>query len=331
MSRRVLALSPEGRLFFYATSLTHIAFKMLLGLVMVFDDRYGLRSWPAPPQSLVFAAYDVVTCFGVSKVVDWVVPAGARRGVQAFLLVLLFPFLVTNFIVHTYFKAFVTRGLLEFNGAGASTIADYTRAGLTRYSAGFIAIAALVLLGWSFGYRRLLEGRLVRQTTVPSIAFALALSGLPYLGKMSAGQSGWLRVNPGFDLVRSFVSQHGETIKTASARERRALHAGRSASVRQLHHRARSHRAQVSRRERAVRVDRIAAVRADPARRRDRWPDRARRARARRRRLQQLPHGLSRHQSQLPDLSLRHLSEHGRRDRDQVQAGLSLRVAASIC
>jgi arylsulfatase A-like enzyme len=207
---RVLSLSPEARLFFFATALVHALLKVLLGLNLVFEDRYGLRSMLAPPQSLVFAGGDIVVCFILSKLLSMTVPARFQRVVQALLFVPLWVFLVTNFIVHTYFKSFVNAGLLAFNGAGAVEITDYTLAGLTRYSLTFTALMTAVLALTIARFPELCARAIVHSRKASTTLLLLGVSGMAYVGTLSMGQSGFLAYNPLWELINSY--------RTASAR-----------------------------------------------------------------------------------------------------------------
>jgi arylsulfatase A-like enzyme len=220
---KLLSLSPEARLFFFATALVHALLKVLLGLTLVFEDRYGLRSMLAPPQSLVFTGGDIVVCFVVSKVLDLSVAARFQRMTQALLFVPLWMFLVTNFIVHTYFKSFVNAGLLAFNGAGAVEITDYTLAGLTRYSISFAALGTAVLGATIAAFPELKQRALVHSARASTGLFLCGIAGMAYVGTLSMGQSGFLAFNPLWELINSYRTASSRATPQATPEESRAF------------------------------------------------------------------------------------------------------------
>lgn len=219
----LFALSPEGRSFFWITVLAHVALKVLLGLFLVIEDRYGFRTLLAPPLSLVFAGGDVAVCFLVAKAIDWTVRGAARRLVQNLLLLPLFVFLVTNFIVHTYFKAFVNRGLLEFNGAGAIEISDYTIAGLNAYSITFIVTTGAGFVALALHRSRIERAWLVASARGPFAALCLGVLAMLYTSKLSQGQSGFMAKTPTFEFVRSWVIGNRAATRRATPEEVRAF------------------------------------------------------------------------------------------------------------
>jgi len=218
----LLTLSPEGRAFFYASFLVHVALKLLLGLRLSLEDGYGMRSLVAPPQSLVFTSGDVLVCFGFARLID-LAPATRRRPLHLVCLPPLFGFLVANFIVHTYFKSFVNRGLLEFNGAGTTELVDYALSGLNVYSLGFIAVA-LVLLGlFAAKYTPVAHAAFTQRQAPVYAMLVLATLGLLYGGRLSRGQTGWIAMNPAYVLVRSYALGSGKRAKRATPAELRVF------------------------------------------------------------------------------------------------------------
>lgn len=220
---RILELSPEARVFFYTSSLVHAQLKVLLGLTMVFEDRYGFRSLLAPPQSLVFAGGDIAVCFLVAKVLDLCVPARKQRLMQALVSVPLFVFLLTNFIVHGYFKAFVNAGLLEFNGAGAHEITDYTIAGFNVYSVTFVVLSVATLALGILLHPQLTASRFVQRKHASTVVLCAGFAAMGYVGTLSAGQSGFMARNPGFELLRSYTQASGLKYRRATAAESEAF------------------------------------------------------------------------------------------------------------
>jgi len=220
LGRGLFGLSPTGRAFFYVTALAHVALKLMLGLRMALEDGYGMSSMVAPPQAAVFAGGDILVCFVVARGLD-ALPLRARRTTHLTLLLPLFGFLVASFIVHGYFKAFVNRGLLEFNGAGALELTDYTVAGMNAYSVSFIAVVALMFLALGTRYDAFARSRLCLSMSPQLAVLALAGAGLGYAGTLSSGQSGWLSYNPGYLLVLSYASAGANQVRVASADELR--------------------------------------------------------------------------------------------------------------
>jgi arylsulfatase A-like enzyme len=219
----VVGLSPQTRLFFYATSLAHVLLKLLLGLSLAVADRYGFASLVAPPQGLLFAGADIVTCFVCAKLLDLCVPQRVQQTVQDGLFMVLFSFLLANFIVHTYFKAFVNLGLIAFNGASATEIIDYTIAGLTRYSITFACSMLAVFLCASLLRRRLLASRFLARPHLPVYSLGAGILAMAYVGTLGSGQCGFLSFNPGFSLLRSFALTNATLELSATAEQAAAF------------------------------------------------------------------------------------------------------------
>lgn len=221
---RAVQLSPEARGFFFVAALAHAALKLFLGLTLVTSDGYGLHSLVAPPQSLVFAGADVVTCFVIAKLLDLAVPARLMRPVQGALLVLSVVFLTTSFVIHSYFKTFLTRGLLEFNGASTHELLDYTWAALNVYTLSFLLpTVALFVYYWRHFDSFAREGFGARSTTS---LFLLAAGGaaMGFVGTLSQGQAGFLAYNPEFQLVQSYMKASAKGMASASSHEAHAFH-----------------------------------------------------------------------------------------------------------
>ena len=220
---RIFALSPQAQAFFFAACLVHMALKLLLGVTLALDDGYGFDSMLGPPQSLVFAGSDVVACFVFARVLDECVKPRWSRLVYSGLLLSLFPFLVGNFIVHSYFKAFVNRGLLEFNGACTHEIVDYARAGITRWSLSFALIALLVPIWFALREPRLVRARWLSRPWVPAAALAVGMSALLYANHMSSGQTGWIRKNPAYELLSSYTTSQAHAIARSTPEQARSF------------------------------------------------------------------------------------------------------------
>jgi arylsulfatase A-like enzyme len=212
-------LSARGAGFFYATALAHVLIKLGLGLTLMRDDGYRLGSLVSPPWVLVLASGDVLVCFAVAKAVD-LTPAAYQRVLHGLCWLALYPFLLTSFIVHTYFKGFLNRGLLEFNGASSTELGDYTLAALNRVTLP-VLLAVLVLMVAQLALDRLIQARpaLARSKLLGGLLASAAL-GVAYLGTLSQGQCGFMGRNPGYELVRSYLDRsQGSAAPRASAAE----------------------------------------------------------------------------------------------------------------
>ncbi|MDB4989759.1 MAG: sulfatase, partial [Myxococcaceae bacterium] len=205
----------------------HVALKLLLGVTLALNDGYGFDSMLGPPQSLVFAGSDIVLCFVVARLVDACVKPRWERPVYSVMLLLLWPFLVGNFIVHDYFKAFVNRGLMEFNGAGTTEIADYARAGITRWTVLFASFALLLSLGFAIWQPRIVRSRVVAVRWLPFSLLVTALCGLFYANHLGAGQTGWIRRSPAYELIASYTTGQAHAIVRATPEQSRAFAAPR--------------------------------------------------------------------------------------------------------
>lgn len=202
--RALFVFSPEGRVLFWATVLMHVALKMLLGLSAAMEDRYGFRSLMAPPQSFVLAAGDIGVCFLLSKVSDWVIPARWRKPVFTFQVWFVFAYLAANFIVHSYFKMFINRGLIAFNGAPMRELADYAVAGANRYAVCFIMIAFTCAALVTHYHARLLNSRFIARRNLPVTVLILNVASMAYISQKNQGQLGFMALNPGYVLYTSY-------------------------------------------------------------------------------------------------------------------------------
>lgn len=221
---RPLSLSAPSRAFFYAAVSMHLLFKTLLGLTLVIDDGYGFRSLLAPPFSLIFTGSDVLVCYGLSKLIDLTTATRAARAVQSVVMASLSLFLLANFIVHTYLKTFLSRGLLEFNGAGGEEIRDYALAACTPVTVAFALVAIAHALLFPLLQPRLREARfVVSRPHLPVALIASAVAAMLYAGQLSAGQSGWVRANPLYELAHSFVAGRAQAIARATPEQIRSF------------------------------------------------------------------------------------------------------------
>ncbi len=220
---RRLGLSPDGLAFFYATALAHLLLKVLLGLRLVVDGRYGAGDPVAPPQSIRFTAVDLLVALGLALLLEGIVWPRLAKAARRGLLLAMVPFLLGEFILHSYFGAFLNFGLLEFNGAGRLDLTHYAVAGFTPWTATFLAgLLGCVLLGWRGGPA--LPGVL---RTRPGLAWVLGAAALPVAfttGHLGTAQARGLEVSPLGHLLTSLWSARGRAeVRAASPAEVRAF------------------------------------------------------------------------------------------------------------
>ncbi len=202
---RGLALSRDETRLFLVCTILHMLFKALLGTKIALEDGYGFRSLVAPPMVLIFLGGDILISLGLAYL-SRLSPPGYRRGTQLALAIVLGGFLLGNVVIHQYFRTFVNRGLLEFNGASLIELVDYAGAGVTPYSVAFLvgAVAAITV-----------GRRAPSPASKPSRCGTVWIWGL--LGwvpvalclsdQVSAGQSVWLARTPAFELVRGYLGK----------------------------------------------------------------------------------------------------------------------------
>ncbi len=216
-------LSPEGRAFFWTLTFAHLLLKVCVGLVRVTEDGYRMGSLMAPPGSLLLVATDVPVCFVLARLVDAATPAPWRRNVMRGLTALVVPFLAVNFFISAYFKGFLNRGLLSFNGASAGELAGYAQAAMGWPAWLFlVSLAALtaVYLRWP---ARVSASFLARPAWLPAVTCVAALALLPGLRAKTGGQSGWLAANPLVNLVRSYTESPPAEVTPATPEEAAAF------------------------------------------------------------------------------------------------------------
>jgi arylsulfatase A-like enzyme len=202
---RILVFSPEARLFFWATALLHVALKMLLGLNAVIHDDYGFNSLLAPPQSFLLAAGDIGVCFLLARLIDWATPAKARRVVFTTLLWITAAFLIANFITHGYFKGFINRGLIAFNGASPTELMDYALAGANRFALCFVAVTVVCATAVTLYFARLLHSRWLERAGAPIVLMLLNVLSMAYISQLNQGQVGFMAVNPAYVIFTSYI------------------------------------------------------------------------------------------------------------------------------
>ena len=135
--KKLFILKEKSVLFFYFLAGIHIFFKILLGLTLIFNDSYTFFTLVAPPQSLLLSSAGIVLSYAIAKFIELTIPEKFIKTFQIVTLTFFVLFLISNFIVHTYFKTFINYGLIMFNGAGITELLNYTLAGLNIFSITF--------------------------------------------------------------------------------------------------------------------------------------------------------------------------------------------------
>jgi len=216
-----LSLSHHERCLFLVCASLHVLFKALLGARLALEDGYGFRSLVAPPMMLIFVGSDVAISLGLTYLTR-LAPSRRRHLAGLAISIVLGGFLLGNVVIHQYFRTFVNRGLLEFNGASVVELFDYARAGVTPTSVAFLggAVAVIVL-----GHR---ASRTPKHPTRGAAALTWGLLGwapvaLWLSDQVSAGQSGWLARTPTFELVRGYLEGNRGQPRRATPEERAAF------------------------------------------------------------------------------------------------------------
>ncbi len=215
---RLLRFSPQGNLFLVTWLTLHAGFKMGLGAQMAVRDGYGFESMVAPPRTVVLLGVDILLGLVLTLVSDWL-PARARGVTRAVLLAVASLTLLTNFVIHTYFRTFLNRGLIEFNGAGRGELIDYVKEALTPAFIGFLVFVGLLGVGYA-ALNRLATRKPRRPSAVVSLgALAVMVGALTVTGELNAGQTGGLSRNPEVELVRGFFVGGVKAAPRASAEQ----------------------------------------------------------------------------------------------------------------
>ncbi|MBN2526694.1 MAG: sulfatase-like hydrolase/transferase [Deltaproteobacteria bacterium] len=203
--KKLLVLSPKGVVFFFFVVLMHMAFKVCLGLFVTLKDGYGFTSFVAPPQSLLFAASDVVYAFFLVKALDFL-PYTRRSILYSVVYVATFLFLLANFVIHMHFKTFLKYSLLMFNGAGTAELTEYFLASVNPFSASFIVIAIVLIAAWLSLGRKLYRKGMFVNSYIPLVV--LVVSWIAWKGldsRLSSGQECWMLNNPTIEFTSSTI------------------------------------------------------------------------------------------------------------------------------
>lgn len=199
-------LSSESKLFFIFSSVYYVFFKSLLALQMIFIDGYGTISFMTPPISIIFASEDIVYLFLFSLFVSRIVPAGFQRRTFLTVGVITVLLLITNFIIHSYFKTFLNFGLLKFNGAGSREISNYVLGSFNVFFATFLVISTILTTLFILDKKRIRTRIESIKTVTIIIVFVAALLTTQVFQVLNAGQEGWLTSHPATMLIFSTIS-----------------------------------------------------------------------------------------------------------------------------
>ncbi len=212
----ILRFSPQGNTFFLSWLVLHGVFKMALGAQLAIRDGYGFQSIVAPPRTVVLLGVDILLGLVLTFVSEHL-PPRFRRGTRVTVLAAGSLTLLANFIAHTYFRCFINRGLLQFNGAGGSELADYGKEALTPALLAFAGFVLVVNLGHLVESGRRRHTRKAASALVPGLAIAIMTVALVVTGELNAGQKAGLSRSPEVELVRGFFEGGVKAARPASA------------------------------------------------------------------------------------------------------------------
>ena len=201
-----IVLSPESKLFFIFSSVYYVFFKSLLALQMIFLDGYSAISFMTPPISLIFASEDIVYLFLFSLFVSRIIPERFQRKTFLIAGVVTVFLLITNFIIHSYFKTFLNFGLLKFNGAGTREISNYILGSFNIFFATFLVISTILTTLFILDIKRIRERIESIKTVTIIIIFGAALLTTQIFQVLNAGQEGWLASDPSTMLIFSTIT-----------------------------------------------------------------------------------------------------------------------------
>lgn len=204
---RIVGLrDPLSALAFLFASAMYVFFKVSLGLFLVADAEYGF-SFVSPPFSLLMASSDVVISYACIAALERLAPRRFLGAALAATLAGTAVFLVCNYSAYTYFKSFVTYGLIRFNGAGAGELFGYLFESVDGLFVGFGAAALALVAGFAVAARRVraIERALRRVAMAAAIATAAAGASWAGLAQLGWDQTGRLVRDPLVDIVQSTV------------------------------------------------------------------------------------------------------------------------------
>jgi arylsulfatase A-like enzyme len=195
---------PQSALAFLFLCAMYLSFKVCLGVFLVAREGYGF-SWVAPPLSLLMASSDVVISFAAILALEKLIPRRHLGTALGATLASTAAFLLCNYSVYTYFKSFITYGLLRFNGAGTGELLDYLLDAVDGPFAAFAAACAALVAGFALAVRRTapLERSLRRVGRLAALGAAAAGGTWGGLAQLGWDQTGRLVRDPLVDLVQS--------------------------------------------------------------------------------------------------------------------------------
>lgn len=197
---------PQSVLAFLFLCAVYAAFKTCLGLFLIADAGYGF-SWVAPPLSLLMASSDVVVSYGAVLAMERLLPRRLLSAAFFAAVASTVGFLVCNYSTYTYFKSFITYGLLRFNGAGTGELLDYLLRAVDGPFVGFAAACLALAACFALAVRRAPSmGRTLALVGRFAALVAAAAGGVwGGLGQLGWDQTGRLVRDPFVDLVQSTV------------------------------------------------------------------------------------------------------------------------------
>jgi len=200
----MMSLSPAVIPFFYFFAFIHIAMKALLGLKLAISDGAGFMNLFTPPWVLLMTGADITLAYLFALIAKPMGPRLRRCFIWLIALVMSI-FLLVNFTLFTYYRSFLTLGLILFNGAGGGELFSYFTAALSPY-----LITFLVCLAGSFLFlvgplsRALAAHRRWGSPLIAAFMLIYALLTWPAVGEIfRAEQKGFLIANPLMQLVKT--------------------------------------------------------------------------------------------------------------------------------
>lgn len=205
---RALSLDIGTIPFFYAITLAHIALKVLLGFKLAISDNAGFMNFFTPPWVLLMTGGDIALAYLLALIAKPMRPI-VRRVYELGTFFLVALFLIANFTLYTYYRSFLTFGLLLFNGAGFGELFSYFTAALSPYFIIFLlCIVGSFLFLFKPLYRAIQHHRFWSRSFVPGILLLYGLVTWPMIGdflRLRLEQKAELIQNPLFQLVQTTV------------------------------------------------------------------------------------------------------------------------------
>jgi len=205
---RVLSLDPATIPLFYALALAHIAMKVMLGFKLAIADGAGFMNLFTPPWVLLMTGGDIVLAYLLALIAK---PMGVstRRIYEWLVFLVMTLFLITNFTIYTYYRTFLTFGLILFNGAGGGELLSYFTAAMSPYMAIFLlALGGCFFLLIGPLCRTIQRHRLWSPPLIPGLMLLYGLVTWPMVGDLLGlrlEQKAELIQNPLFQLAQTTI------------------------------------------------------------------------------------------------------------------------------